>query len=76
MSGGSSPAARTVRCPRCGGPSVYAPANGWRPFCSARCRQADLGAWADEAYRVPESAPPDPGAPEDRAAGPAGAHPI
>ena len=56
MSAGTGPTARTVRCPRCGGASVYAPANLWRPFCSARCRQADLGAWADEAYRVTESA--------------------
>ena len=62
MSGASGPAVRTVRCPRCRGPSVYAPANASRPFCSARCRQADLGAWADEAYRVPEpsAAPPSP----------------
>ena len=65
MSGSSGPAVRTVRCPRCGGPSVYAPANAWRPFCSARCRQADLGAWADEAYRVPESSPAHPGMPDD-----------
>jgi len=32
--------------------------NAYRPFCSARCRQIDLGAWASEAYRVP-TAPPD-----------------
>lgn len=49
---------RIVRCPRCGGRSVYAPSNAWRPFCSERCRQADLGAWASEDYRVP--APSDP----------------
>lgn len=24
-----------------------------RPFCSERCRVADLGAWAAERYRVP-----------------------
>jgi hypothetical protein len=54
-------AARTVRCPGCGGPSAYGPGNPWRPFCGERCRQADLGAWADESYRVPESPPPDPG---------------
>ena len=28
------------------------PANPWRPFCSQRCRGADLGAWASEGYRV------------------------
>ena len=45
-------AARTVRCPQCGGDSRYAPDNPWRPFCSARCRSVDLGAWASERYRV------------------------
>ena len=29
------------------------------PFCSARCRQIDLGAWAAETFRVPSDAPPD-----------------
>jgi endogenous inhibitor of DNA gyrase (YacG/DUF329 family) len=27
--------------------------NPQRPFCSRRCRVADLGAWAAERYRVP-----------------------
>ncbi|MEZ5663946.1 MAG: DNA gyrase inhibitor YacG [Burkholderiaceae bacterium] len=49
--------ARTVRCPSCGGPSLFGSANRFRPFCSERCRQVDLGAWASEAFRVP--APPD-----------------
>jgi hypothetical protein len=35
---------------------VFAPQNPWRPFCSERCRGVDLGAWADERYRV--AAPP------------------
>ena len=43
---------RTVPCPACGGPSRYAPDNPFRPFCSARCRQHDLGAWASESFRV------------------------
>jgi uncharacterized protein len=54
---------RIVRCPRCAGDSVYAPSNRFRPFCSERCRQIDLGAWASESFRV-EVAPPlddDPG---------------
>lgn len=50
---------RVVRCPACGGDSVYAPANRFRPFCSARCKGMDLGAWASEQFRVPASAPPD-----------------
>lgn len=45
---------RVVRCPACGGDSVYAPSNRWRPFCSERCKQQDLGAWASEEYAVPE----------------------
>jgi endogenous inhibitor of DNA gyrase (YacG/DUF329 family) len=48
-----------VRCPGCGGRSLYAPANPWRPFCSERCRNADLGAWASESYRVAARADPD-----------------
>jgi endogenous inhibitor of DNA gyrase (YacG/DUF329 family) len=51
---------RRVRCPRCGGPSVFAAANRWRPFCSERCANIDLGAWASEAYVVPAKTPPDP----------------
>jgi endogenous inhibitor of DNA gyrase (YacG/DUF329 family) len=47
-------APRIIRCPGCGGDSVYASSNPFRPFCSERCRDADLGAWASEGYRVPE----------------------
>ena len=47
-----SAAARTVRCPACGGKSRYAPDNPFRPFCSARCREHDFGAWATENYRI------------------------
>jgi uncharacterized protein len=43
---------RIVRCPGCGGEAVYAPSNPSRPFCSARCRNNDFGAWASEAYGV------------------------
>ncbi len=52
--------ARQVRCPNCGQTALYAPSNPWRPFCSARCRGADLGAWATEDYRVPAAPPSDP----------------
>ena len=44
--------ARVVRCPACGGKSLYAPENPHRPFCSARCRQHDFGGWATEGYRI------------------------
>jgi uncharacterized protein len=46
-----------VRCPACGGNSVYAPTNPFRPFCSERCKNMDLGAWASEQFRVPEKPP-------------------
>jgi len=39
---------------------VWEPQSAFRPFCSARCRQIDLGAWAAEEYRVPESDKPPP----------------
>lgn len=54
-----APAPRLIRCPGCGGPSVYSPANPYRPFCSERCKNHDLGAWASEGYAVP--AEPDTG---------------
>ena len=43
---------RIVTCPTCGGESVYAPENPFRPFCSERCKNVDFGAWASESYRV------------------------
>lgn len=43
---------RLVRCPGCGGESVYAVSNPSRPFCSARCKNMDFGAWASESFRV------------------------
>lgn len=35
--------------------------NRYRPFCSERCKMIDLGHWASEAYRVPQSEAADPG---------------
>ncbi len=29
------------------------PENAFAPFCSARCRQVDLGKWLNEEYRIP-----------------------
>lgn len=55
---------RIVRCPQCGGDAVFAPSNLYRPFCSERCRQIDLGAWASETFRV-EAAPPLDADPDD-----------
>lgn len=49
----------TVACPVCGKNAVYSADNPFRPFCSERCRLTDLGAWAAEAYRIPEVRPAD-----------------
>ena len=57
--------ARVIRCPGCGGPSVYAIENAFRPFCSVRCKNQDFGAWASEGYAVP--AAPDPADPNEGA---------
>jgi hypothetical protein len=43
---------KIVRCPQCGGDSVYAVANAYRPFCSERCKLIDLGAWASDQYAI------------------------
>ena len=48
---------RVIRCPGCGGPSVYASSNDFRPFCSARCKNNDFGAWASESYSVDADTP-------------------
>jgi uncharacterized protein len=48
---------KQVSCPACGGPSRYIPENRYRPFCSERCKQIDLGAWASERFALPEQAP-------------------
>jgi endogenous inhibitor of DNA gyrase (YacG/DUF329 family) len=34
----------------------------WHPFCSERCKMADLGRWLTEGYRVP-GPPADDGQP-------------
>ncbi|MBU0746244.1 MAG: DNA gyrase inhibitor YacG [Gammaproteobacteria bacterium] len=54
----AAPTARIVTCPCCGGDSIYAPSNAYRPFCSERCKQVDLGAWASEDFRMPAETPP------------------
>jgi endogenous inhibitor of DNA gyrase (YacG/DUF329 family) len=44
---------------------VYAQSNAFRPFCSERCKQIDLGAWASEQFVVPVMAEPDDNQPAD-----------
>ena len=36
-------------CPICGKPRVQT----YRPFCSKRCADLDLGKWFNEDYRIP-----------------------
>lgn len=47
------PNIRTVSCPICRKDVAWLPENRHRPFCSFRCRQIDLGAWADGTYTIP-----------------------
>jgi len=56
---------RIVRCPGCSGDSVYATTNPYRPFCSARCKGLDFGAWAGESFRLAAETEPDALAPPD-----------
>ena len=49
-----------VTCPTCSKQVEWPPANKYRPFCSERCKQIDLGAWAEEKYTIPGAAPRDP----------------
>lgn len=41
-----------VDCPTCGKKIEWIEANKYRPFCSERCKQIDLGAWAEEKYKI------------------------
>jgi uncharacterized protein len=43
---------RTVRCPMCGRRTTWRE-NPYRPFCSERCRLADLEGWLAGRYVVP-----------------------
>jgi len=56
-----------VKCPRCGKKALFDSTNPFRPFCSERCQTLDLGAWADEQYRVPERGTRDENVDEDAA---------
>ena len=42
------------RCPVCGKPADPR----FRPFCSRRCADIDLGRWLKEGYRVPSDEAP------------------
>lgn len=44
-----------MSCPICEKPAVQA----YRPFCSKRCADVDLGKWLNGAYAVPSTDPED-----------------
>ncbi len=46
--GGAPRPRRTARCLICGKPQQAR----WRPFCSKRCADIDLGRWFGEHYRI------------------------
>jgi uncharacterized protein len=46
-----------VPCPKCGAETDLSAANTNRPFCSERCRNLDLHAWATDQYRIDANAP-------------------
>lgn len=52
-------------CPVCGKPTVA----DYRPFCSRRCADVDLGRWLTGSYRVPTAEAPEPGEDADLPAG-------
>ena len=51
-----------MSCPICGKDTV----KRYRPFCSRRCADVDLGKWLTGAYAIPaeEEEPPEPPAAE------------
>jgi len=51
-------AVKTAPCPTCGKHSPFSPKNPFRPFCSERCKLIDLGQWATENYRIPDTTVP------------------
>ncbi|MFM7632870.1 MAG: DNA gyrase inhibitor YacG [Betaproteobacteria bacterium] len=46
-----------VDCPTCSAKVEWREENAYRPFCSARCKHIDLGAWAEEKYKIPGASP-------------------
>ncbi|MCM1128533.1 MAG: DNA gyrase inhibitor YacG [Oxalobacter formigenes] len=54
-----------VKCPVCGKEVEWVEQNTYRPFCSLRCKQIDLGAWAEGKYVVPGEEPAEDGETEN-----------
>jgi len=51
--------ATIVDCPTCGKKVEWTEQSKFRPFCSDRCKQIDLGAWAEEKYSIPATPSPE-----------------
>ena len=47
-----------MKCPICDRDVAARETNKAWPFCSERCRLADLGKWLGEEYRIPEEDKP------------------
>ena len=57
---------RLVACPNCKKLIEYSISNAFRPFCSQRCKLIDLGGWANEDYKIPDTKPIDLNDEEDK----------
>ena len=42
-------------CPKCEQKTLLSNENKFRPFCSEKCQNYDLGSWAQEKYSIPDS---------------------
>jgi endogenous inhibitor of DNA gyrase (YacG/DUF329 family) len=42
-----------MKCPICSADGPEITPNPYRPFCSSRCKQVDLGRWVTGAYAIP-----------------------
>lgn len=50
---------RLAPCSRCGTEIRLDDSNPWRPFCSERCKMADLGDWFSGRYTLPSESVDD-----------------
>jgi uncharacterized protein len=50
-----------MNCPIC----LKTTAADYRPFCSRRCADVDLGRWLTETYRIPAEGAGEPGTDHD-----------
>ncbi|GJL78928.1 MAG: DNA gyrase inhibitor YacG [Nitrospinaceae bacterium] len=57
---------KLMPCPTCKNPVAAAKKNPFLPFCSERCKWADLGKWLDEKYVIHD---PSTRLPENSAGG-------